>query len=246
MEPVRILLIGICGTPLQELGDRLSSFHSLDLYSIEQEPESETSYFADKIKSIPLDAGDWMSGNASQQMSRDFSSARKEKEMDRLRVPLPIDRLSDIEIEQLEMIDEGIISSEIIDYRLANYATHIVFFDADTDKAVEWFKGRSRCLSCKSVYHDKDRPSKIKGICDRCGSDLSFSPEDHPEVIREKYKQWRKLVSRLKTEAVKKMYFMTVRVDLFDTFDDIVLSVDRWLREKIGRTGVSWSARLDI
>jgi adenylate kinase len=43
--------------------------------------------------------------------------------------------------------------------------------------------GRRICPDCKTVFHLTDRPPRIAGICDQCGTGLVQRADDTPEVV---------------------------------------------------------------
>jgi adenylate kinase len=57
--------------------------------------------------------------------------------------------------------------------------------------------GRRTCSQCGAVYHIKNIPPKVEGVCDRCGGKLIQRSDEKPEVIKN-----RLVVYREKTKPV--------------------------------------------
>jgi adenylate kinase len=57
--------------------------------------------------------------------------------------------------------------------------------------------GRRTCRKCGAIYHIKNIPPKVEGICDRCGGKLIQRSDEKPEVIKN-----RLVVYREKTKPV--------------------------------------------
>ena len=57
--------------------------------------------------------------------------------------------------------------------------------------------GRRTCSKCGAIYHIKNVPPKVKGICDSCGGTLIQRADEKPEVIKN-----RLVVYREKTKPV--------------------------------------------
>lgn len=238
-DRLRILFIGLPGTPIFETGERIAEFHNLDYFTIERTPDEQESYFADKIESRRLDTGDYMTGSESQHGSRDVHSGEKDRKMDSVRIP-EIELLDEEEISDIVDEDEGVCSTELPDERLLSWATHVVVLDADTKEAVKWFIGRRKCYSCGAVFHIQDKPPLVPGICDRCGTDLKKKPSDEPIAIQDAYKAWRRTFSSVQEKA-QDIDFLRVRVDKAKDFEHIVVTVDRWIRSRTGLNAPSWS-----
>ena len=54
------------------------------------------------------------------------------------------------------------------------------------DVIVERMSGRRVCEKCGASYHIKNKPSKVEGVCDRCGGELVIRKDDRPETVRDR------------------------------------------------------------
>ena len=52
------------------------------------------------------------------------------------------------------------------------------------DVLVDRITGRRVCPKCKAIYHIKNKPSKVEGICDVCGSPLQQRRDDTVEQLK--------------------------------------------------------------
>jgi adenylate kinase len=43
--------------------------------------------------------------------------------------------------------------------------------------------GRWICRNCGRLYHEKNDPPKVSGVCDACGGELYQREDDRPEVV---------------------------------------------------------------
>ena len=44
--------------------------------------------------------------------------------------------------------------------------------------------GRRACPACGATYHIVHIPTKVEGICDRCGGELALRDDDKPETVK--------------------------------------------------------------
>jgi len=51
---------------------------------------------------------------------------------------------------------------------------------------------RRSCPSCNAIYHLENAPSKVEGVCDRCGSALVARTDDTEEAVRKRLDAFRK------------------------------------------------------
>ena len=55
--------------------------------------------------------------------------------------------------------------------------------DVPDENIVNRMSGRRACLNCGATYHIVSIPTKVEGICDRCGSPVVLRDDDKPEPV---------------------------------------------------------------
>jgi adenylate kinase len=61
----------------------------------------------------------------------------------------------------------------------------VIEIKVDDEELKRRIVGRYTCGKCGEVYHDTNRPTKVAGVCDVCGShDLKRRPDDTEEALR--------------------------------------------------------------
>lgn len=92
--------------------------------------------------------------------------------------------------------------------------------------------GRRTCSKCGAIYHIKNIPPKIEGICDKCGGKLIQRADEKPEVVKN-----RLMVYREKTKPVAD-YLRTkgllAEIDAnfpFEEIDKIISQCDNYLQK---------------
>jgi hypothetical protein len=233
-----LLIYGHMGTPIFELGEKLSKFHKLDYFTIEKVPDEHDSYFDDKIGEVLFDTGDFSTGSASQHMVRNPKSLALDRELELADASIPDsdgyeDSLGDDEYAIINSITQGIIVTDIPDLFLLDWATHVLFLEADEKTVIDWFSKRLKCFSCQSVYHLEEKPPMVRGKCDRCGSPLSRQEQDDPALIKEQFKGWRNSFWKFEERAKKKEIFKILNIDDLRDFQDVLSRANLWIRGDI-------------
>lgn len=254
---LRLLIIGISGTPIFETAERLSQFHNIPFLTFEINPYDGDSYFSDKIPEIRLDTNDMRAGSGSANMERDPGKMEKVKMLDRDKaVVLPYQSISDIELQSISQIDQGICVTQIPDTRLIDWSTHVCFLNCSDKNAIRWFSQRLKCPSCGNTHHLEDMPPKMYGICDRCGTDLIQQDEDRPEYIKQQFLEWRNLFWRFEMLSKRDGKFRAFAVDKFSSLEDLISRVNMsyrghierrdWYHRNLGEVDGSGVGPLDI
>ena len=78
---------------------------------------------------------------------------------------------------------------------------HVVSIEID-DAVIEGrMTGRRTCVHCGATYHITANPTKVDGICDLCGSEVTIRKDDAPETVRHRLE-----VYHASTEVLKDYY----------------------------------------
>jgi adenylate kinase len=67
----------------------------------------------------------------------------------------------------------------------------VVDFVIDDALVIERLSGREICKNCGAIYHVKNMPSKVKGVCDKCGGPTYTRPDDSLESIKNRLDVYR-------------------------------------------------------
>lgn len=66
----------------------------------------------------------------------------------------------------------------------------VLSLEVDDETIVERLSGRLECKSCGATYHREYNPTKVEGICDKCGGELGVRSDDKPETVRARLKTY--------------------------------------------------------
>lgn len=77
----------------------------------------------------------------------------------------------------------------------------VLNFVASDEVIIDRLSGRRVCRKCGAIYHIRNVPPKVDGVCDKCGGEIYQRKDDFPEVIKERLIEYRK-----KTEPLIEFY----------------------------------------
>lgn len=60
----------------------------------------------------------------------------------------------------------------------------VLSYELPVEEILDRLGGRRTCEKCKSVFHLKDLPPRVEGVCNHCGGKLYQREDDRPEAIR--------------------------------------------------------------
>ena len=90
-------------------------------------------------------------------------------------------------IPQAEALDTmGIIIDKVVDIEVPD------------EDVVNRMSGRRTCKACGNSYHIQNKPSKVEGVCDSCGGELTIRKDDAPETVLDRLNVYHEQTEPLK------------------------------------------------
>lgn len=74
----------------------------------------------------------------------------------------------------------------------------------------ERVSGRRVCVKCGATYHIKFNPSKVEGVCDKCGAKTEIRKDDQPETVVKRLATYHETTEPLKAYYEKQGKLETV------------------------------------
>ena len=108
---------------------------------------------------------------------------------DEVTIKMLLERISRADAKAGAMFDgfpRNVVQAEALDAALkserakVDYALLISVRDAEL---MSRLGGRWICRNCGRLYHEKNDPPKVAGVCDACGGELYQREDDRPEVV---------------------------------------------------------------
>lgn len=120
-------------------------------------------------------------------------------------------------IPQAESLDAAL---EKLDSKV-DYAINV---EVPDENIVRRMSGRRACVACGATYHIVHIPTKVDGICDRCGSELILRDDDKPETVKKRLAVYHEQTQPLIDYYNNKKVLVEVdgTKDMNDVFTDIV------------------------
>ena len=113
---------------------------------------------------------------------------------DSLVVEIVIDRLTQDDTSEGYLLDgfpRTVAQAEALDehlYGIGDKLDYVLNIKVDPDVLIGRAVGRRICKNCGATYHVTFNPSKIEGICDKCGGPLYQRADDTEETVANRIK----------------------------------------------------------
>ncbi|MBQ4054378.1 MAG: adenylate kinase [Clostridia bacterium] len=90
--------------------------------------------------------------------------------------------------------------------------------------------GRRLCSGCGVSYHVEYNPSKIDGVCDKCGKSLYIRDDDAPETVKKRLETYHEQTEPLKAFFQERGLLLTVegQDEIEDTTALVYKALDRF------------------
>ena len=120
-------------------------------------------------------------------------------------------------IPQAEALDEAL-------EKMGEKMDYAIDVDVPDENIVNRMGGRRACLGCGATYHIVNIPTKVEGICDKCGSEVVLRDDDKPETVQKRlcvyHEQTQPLIDYYSAQGILKSVDGTQPMD--DVFADII------------------------
>lgn len=108
-------------------------------------------------------------------------------------------------VPQAEALDRmGVVIDRVIDLEVPD------------EKITKRMSGRRVCESCGASYHLEYKPSKVEGVCDKCGGKTVQRKDDHPDTVLERLQ-----VYHAQTEPLKDYYQKTGKLVVVEGQEEV-------------------------
>ena len=149
---------------------------------------------------------------------------------DELVVDLVIDRFKEDDCKKGYILDgfpRTIPQAEALDKALSDIGDSVdyaVNVEVPDENIITRMGGRRACVGCGATYHVQFNPTKVEGICDRCGKELILRDDDKPETVKKRldvyHEQTQPLIDYYTNKGIIKEVDGTQ--DMNKVFEDIV------------------------
>lgn len=149
---------------------------------------------------------------------------------DEVVVDLVIDRVSNDDCKNGYVLDgfpRTIPQAECLDAALAKINEKMDFainIDVPDENIINRMSGRRACVNCGATYHIVHIPTKVSGVCDRCGSELILRDDDKPETVKKRldvyHEQTQPLIDYYSKKGIIKDIDGTMEME--DVFDAVI------------------------
>ena len=149
---------------------------------------------------------------------------------DELVVDLVVDRVSQDDCSRGYVLDgfpRTIPQAEALDKALADRGQkmdYAIDVDVPDENIINRMGGRRACVNCGSTYHIVNIPTKVEGICDKCGKEVILRDDDKPETVQKRlhvyHEQTQPLIDYYKNQGILRSVDGTRPMDT--VFADIV------------------------
>lgn len=126
---------------------------------------------------------------------------------DELVVDLVVDRIQQDDCKNGYIMDgfpRTIPQAESLDSALSKLNEKVDFainIEIPDENIIKRMSGRRACVSCGATYHVINVPTKVEGICDRCGGELILREDDKAETVKKRLD-----IYHVQTEPLIKFY----------------------------------------
>ena len=95
----------------------------------------------------------------------------------------------------LDGFPRTVAQAEALDEMLAGRGRgldHVILIEVDEAALIDRLSGRFTCAGCGALYHERNHPPRVAGVCDSCGStNFVRRADDRPEALATRFAAYR-------------------------------------------------------
>lgn len=88
-----------------------------------------------------------------------------------------------------------------------------IYFDLNQDILISRIVNRRSCPKCGEIYNIKFKPTKVEGICDKCGAELTQRKDDNEETAKARFETYFRETAPLIDYYKEKNVLSTINAD---------------------------------
>lgn len=90
--------------------------------------------------------------------------------------------------------------------KIGSSMDYAIDVDVPDENIITRMSGRRACLNCGATYHIVNIPTKVEGICDRCGNEVVLRDDDKAETVKKRlevyHEQTQPLIDYYKNQGI--------------------------------------------
>ncbi len=94
-------------------------------------------------------------------------------------------------MEQARLLDEVLSRND------RGRVSHVFLLEVSKEVVVDRLEGRRVCRQCGAVYHIRNIPPTVEGVCDECGGELYQRKDDNKETVLNRLEVYREQAAGL-------------------------------------------------
>ncbi|MFC1898914.1 adenylate kinase [Chloroflexota bacterium] len=157
---------------------------------------TQAAYVAEELKLVHVATGDLFRQAIEQGTELGLQAkAYMEKGIlgpDEITIGMVLERIAEPDCDAGVVFDgfpRNLNQAKSLDEALAKegkYLCKVIYIKVSEEELIGRLGGRWVCRLCQQPYHAIESPSKIEGICDKCGGELYQRPDDTAETVKKR------------------------------------------------------------
>ena len=126
----------------------------------------------------------------------------------------------------LDGVPRTLAQAEALD-KMGVRIDHVVSIELSDEEVESRMTGRRVCTGCGASYHIVANPTRVEGVCDLCGGQVTTRKDDAPETVRNRLSVYHQSTEVLKDyyKSAGKLRVINGQQPIEDVFQDILRAI---------------------